>query len=293
MPRARNIKPGFFANEDLAEIDPIGRLLFIGLWTLADRDGRLEDRPKRIKGELFPYDNCDINALLDDLQKYGFILRYEVEGGKYIQIVNFSKHQNPHPKEPSKDFPMPESDEQVESREKKLQASDKQVAKNADILNPDILNPESNYSDSDESQSPPVSEAGGRENVPYAEILEHYKRFCPSLPMPSKLSSDRRTQIKARWCNDLHRNFDELDAFLKTVEASDFLTGRNGARAKPFGIDWIFKQQNFLKIQEGNYTNRVAHNTSPCQLEPLIHQGDCTFGIEGGVDRDSTSGAVG
>lgn len=255
MPRARNIKPGFFANEDLAEIEPIGRLLFIGLWTLADRDGRLEDRPKRIKGELFPYDNCDINALLDDLQKYGFILRYEVDGGKYIQIVNFSKHQNPHPKEPSKDFPMPESDKQVASREKKLQATDKQVAKNADILNPDILNPESNYSDSDESQSPPVSEASGRENVPYAEILEHYKHLCPSLPMPSKLSSDRRTQIKARWCNDLHRNFDELDAFLKSVEASDFLTGRTGARAKPFGIDWIFKQQNFLKIMEGNYAN--------------------------------------
>ena len=146
MSRARNIKPGFFANEDLAEIDPIGRLLFIGLWTLADRDGRLEDRPKRIKGELFPYDNCDINALLDDLQKYGFILRYEVDGGKYIQIVNFSKHQNPHPKEPSKDFPMPESDKQVASREKKLQASDKQVAKNADILNPDILNPDSTSS---------------------------------------------------------------------------------------------------------------------------------------------------
>ena len=146
MPRARNIKPAFFANEDLAEIDPIGRLLFIGLWTLADRDGRLEDRPKRIKGELFPYDNCDINALLDDLQKYGFILRYGVDGGKYIQIVNFSKHQNPHPKEPSKDFPMPETCEQVASREKKLQASDKQVAKNADILNPDILIPDSTSS---------------------------------------------------------------------------------------------------------------------------------------------------
>jgi hypothetical protein len=118
--------------------------------------------------------------------------------------------------------------------------------------------------------------------VPYAEILEHYKRLCPSLPMPSKLSSGRKTQIKARWCNDLHRSIDELDAFLKTVEASDFLTGRNGARDKPFGIDWIFKQQNFLKIQEGNYTNRVSHNTS-CQLDYPIQQGDDTFGTEAAV----------
>ena len=278
MPRARNIKPAFFANEDLAEIEPIGRLLFIGLWTLADRDGRLEDRPKRIKGELFPYDNCDINALLDDLHKYGFILRYEVDGGKYIQIVNFSKHQNPHPKEPSKGFPFPETCEQVVSREKKLQATDKQVAKNADILNPDILNPEYIYSDSDESPSPPPSRAGGceKEHIPYDEILEHYKQLCPSLPIPSKLNTSRKTQIKARWKNDLHGNFEEMDAFFRRVEASDFLTGRNGARAKPFGIDWIFKEQNFLKIQEGNYDGKSK--ATPSQFEYPIQQGDETFG---------------
>ena len=41
------------------------------------------------------------------------------------------------------------------------------------------------------------------------------------------------------------------------------------------------------------WEDEEIQNTSPCQLEPLIHQGDCTFGIEGGVDRDSTSGAVG
>ena len=99
MPRARNIKPGFFTNEDLPEIEPMGRLLFIGLWTLADREGRLEDRPKKIKGSIFPYDNCDIDSLLNDLQEWGFIKRYEAEGMKCIQVVNFLKHQNPHPKE--------------------------------------------------------------------------------------------------------------------------------------------------------------------------------------------------
>jgi len=43
--RSRNIKPGFFMNELLPEIELLGRLLFIGLWLLADREGRLEDRP--------------------------------------------------------------------------------------------------------------------------------------------------------------------------------------------------------------------------------------------------------
>ena len=37
--RARNLKPGFFKNETLAEIEPLGRLLFQGLWCMADREG--------------------------------------------------------------------------------------------------------------------------------------------------------------------------------------------------------------------------------------------------------------
>lgn len=56
MPRARLLKPGFFSNADLSEIPAHGRLLFAGLWTLADKGGRLKDEPRWIKGQLFPYE---------------------------------------------------------------------------------------------------------------------------------------------------------------------------------------------------------------------------------------------
>ena len=95
MARSRNIKPGFFLNDQLAEIEPLGRLLFAGLWCIADREGRLEDRPRRIKAEVLPYDNCDVDELLNQLAGRGFIVRYEVDGEGYIQVVNFIKHQNP------------------------------------------------------------------------------------------------------------------------------------------------------------------------------------------------------
>ena len=97
--RARNIKPGFFKNEELAELPYEGRLLFIGLWCLADREGRLEDRPKRIKGELFSFDSVDVDKLLNQLASLNLIIRYEVGGLKYIEIPKFSTHQNPHYKE--------------------------------------------------------------------------------------------------------------------------------------------------------------------------------------------------
>lgn len=79
MARARNIKPGFFANEDLAECEPLARLLFAGLWCLADREGRLEDRPKRIRAELLPYDMCDADSLLNQLQARGGAVRQDQE----------------------------------------------------------------------------------------------------------------------------------------------------------------------------------------------------------------------
>lgn len=96
MARARGIKPGFFRNADLAELSMEARLLFIGLWTLADREGRLDDRPKQIKMEIFPADSVDCDALLDGLAATNMVARYEVDGKRYLQVVNFAKHQNPH-----------------------------------------------------------------------------------------------------------------------------------------------------------------------------------------------------
>lgn len=105
MARARNIKPSFFMNEDLAELDFSIRLLFIGLWTLADREGRLEDRPRRIKRELFASDNIDIDDALAQLEKYEFIKRYKIDDLNIIQVVKFKDHQSPHGTEKDSELP--------------------------------------------------------------------------------------------------------------------------------------------------------------------------------------------
>lgn len=98
--RARNIKPGFFKNEELAECQPLARILFSGLWCLADRNGYVEDRPKRIKAEVLPHDNCDCDALLQELEAHSFIKRIMVNDIKVLVIPTFKDHQRPHPKEP-------------------------------------------------------------------------------------------------------------------------------------------------------------------------------------------------
>ena len=67
--RTRDIKPGFYFNEDLAECSCWARLIFPGLWMLADREGRLEYRPKRIKAQLLPYDGEDMAVLIGELEE--------------------------------------------------------------------------------------------------------------------------------------------------------------------------------------------------------------------------------
>jgi DnaD/phage-associated family protein len=141
LARSRNIKPGFFENDLLAEIEPLGRLLFAGLWTIADREGRLEDRPQKIKALVLPYDNCDVNHLLDELAKE-FITRYQVGGKRYIAINNWMKHQNPHKKEQSSTIPAPAPNKHHTST---VQVPNEHGSRPADSLNliPDSLNSDS------------------------------------------------------------------------------------------------------------------------------------------------------
>jgi hypothetical protein len=107
MARARSLKPSFFTDDKIAALPPIGRLLFQGLWCVADREGRLEDKPKRIKVECLPYDKVNVENLLGLLEQLQFIIRFEAGGKSYIQIRNFLRHQEPHYKERASNIPAP------------------------------------------------------------------------------------------------------------------------------------------------------------------------------------------
>lgn len=103
--RARNLKPGFFKNIELADAGPIVQLLFAGLWCMADKNGRLKDQPRNIKPELFPHYEVDVDGELTVLERLGHIRRYEASGIRVIEVLNFRKHQSPHHTEKDSDLP--------------------------------------------------------------------------------------------------------------------------------------------------------------------------------------------
>ena len=153
--RARNIKPALFKNELLSTLPYETRLLFIGLWCLADREGRLEDGPLRIKMELFALDKIDVAPGLNQLQENGFILRYINNENAYIQIVNFAKHQAPHTNEKPSTIQAPLVKEKTSWVLKPNNLGPNTQALPSDSLIPDSLIPELNSTET----NPP--KAGG------------------------------------------------------------------------------------------------------------------------------------
>ncbi|MDD4178863.1 MAG: hypothetical protein PHH14_02280 [Candidatus Margulisbacteria bacterium] len=113
MARIRYLKPDFFKDEDIKELPFEVRIFYEGLWCMADREGRLEERPERLKVEIMPYDEIDIEKALTLLalpKKHGrqpFINRYVTDKQRFIQIINWHKHQKPHHTEKESTIPPP------------------------------------------------------------------------------------------------------------------------------------------------------------------------------------------
>lgn len=178
--RKRQIDPDFFHDEKLAKLKPHTRLLFAGLWTLADRKGLLKDIPAVIKGMIFPHEEkLDVNSLLNELHKGTFIVRYKVDGNNYIWIRNFERLQSVHPHESKSVLPMSDNV----------------------IISPDISRQaiHGQYVDVDVEEDVDVEDKSG---IPYKEIITDLNnKSGKDYKWTTQATKDF---IKARW-NDGYR----------------------------------------------------------------------------------------
>lgn len=198
MARARNIKPGFFSNDDLAENNcPLGRILFIGLWCLADYKGDVEWRANRIKVQILPYDDCDIKQLAINLDLSGFVTFYSDGKKVYLRINNFDKHQNPHPNEKKKGSDIPEYSKDLRqlvdlkgltiNHDLSRQVSDDSITNRAESLipHPDslILNPEESAAKASPPAviDPPKKSKRGTRLPDNWKLTEEYTRAAAEL----------------------------------------------------------------------------------------------------------------
>ena len=104
MSRIRSVHPGLWTDERFMEVSPLARLLFIGIWNECDDKGSFEWSPIKLKARLLPVDNCDVVALLAELESTGSVIRYEMSGRKFGAVRNFTRYQRP--KKPNSTYPQ-------------------------------------------------------------------------------------------------------------------------------------------------------------------------------------------
>ena len=276
MARSRNIKPGFFQNEQLGELSPIERLAFIGMWTIADFKGCLEFRPKRLKVQLMPYDDCDFENIAINLDKSGLIRNYSVQGQRYIKIINFTRHQNPHKNEREAGSDVPDitdnetqvidyneltiNTEQRRNKDGTNRADSLLLIPDSLLLIPDSLNliPDISFTNVKDSELTVKKQKRKSDETPYEEILRLYGEMLPEMQQQYSWTDKRKAQVRALWEDKGELpELEDWEKYFKFIRSSKFLMGKvppiNGHKQFKGSLEWITKRTNYINITERKY----------------------------------------
>lgn len=245
MARQRTVHPDFFTDARVVQVSPLARLLFIGIWCYADREGRLFDKPVDLKIRLLPFDTCDASALVDELVGIGILIRYVVRGVKLLAIPNFRKYQRPHPKEMPSKLPPPPTDSSADVAE---------AAENGSCMAPEpgksgheagsfpsglsgqSVDPEDEVPSARKQEPLKLEPTESRKEGPVERVFAHWQTVFGK--QRSRLDDDRRAAIERGLA--LH----DEPTLLKAIEgcrASAWHMGGNPAGKKYTTLELIFR----------------------------------------------------
>lgn len=216
--RIRSIKPEILEDERSAALsDPAWRL-WVSMWLLADDHGRLRGSGDWLKAMVFwspLHSGVLVDDLLEELSSANVIVRYVVNGQRYIEIKNWTKHQKvDHPSKPR----IPGSDQGT------ILVSRYTVRESSETLAPDLR---SGPPTSDQDHRPPDSDSPSAHGVdePAFDFDAVYAIY-PRKEGKKKGLQRCRSQIKTRL---------KYDALLTAVKNySEHVIGRDPDKVKQF-----------------------------------------------------------
>lgn len=95
--RIRSIKPDFWTSLTIADLTFGARLTFIGMWNVADDEGRGVADPRAIKAKLWALDDVvtssQVQGWLGEIEGKGLITLYQAEGKPLFQVNSWREHQ--------------------------------------------------------------------------------------------------------------------------------------------------------------------------------------------------------
>jgi hypothetical protein len=240
------------------------------------RPGRLEDRPKRLKARVLPFDDVDMNAILTDLVQAGFILRYVVDGRQYLGIKpsSWAKHQRPRNDEP----------------ESVLPSVDTATVFVASLCSDELVTVESLGREGKGKELEGKGEPADAVDAPdtCADFSNAWNADT-SAPVAAcqQLTAKRRKHIGARLAE---RPLTEWREVFRRINSSSFCRGAND-RGWVASFDWVVGSADVaVKVLEGKYDNRgkavrraeseYSHWSDECAA---IHGGACAKQWDHGI----------
>ena len=105
MARRRMIDPNIWESEDYAQLGVLAKLVFIGMISNADDEGRGRASAVYLRSKVFPYDESirsqDVSDALDEISSSLSVMFYRLNGNEYYAMRNWKKWQRVDKPQPS------------------------------------------------------------------------------------------------------------------------------------------------------------------------------------------------
>lgn len=226
------IDPNIWQSEDFSKLSTLGKLVFIGLFSLADDEGRGRSNPVYLKSTLFPYEegirSTDIDKTLSEISSNMSVIFYSCDGSSYYSLYNWDTWQKIDRPTESK---IPEYDENTMKR-----LFDEQSTNNRRVISPNKKRIEDNKNIKKENRN---------------KVVEIYNTFCTNLPQVQKLT-DKRNKTIDKFLKEF--SIEQLEEICKIANVSEFLTGNNDRNWKA-DFDFIMRTDKATAILEGKYSS--------------------------------------
>lgn len=239
MARKRMVDPSIWQSEDFSKLSTLAKLVFIGLFSLADDEGRGRANPMYLKSSLFPYNedlrSADIEKTLSEISSNMSVVFYSCDGSSYYSLLSWYSFQR---------IDKPTSSQ--------LPAFDEN---NKEILRLFV----------EGSPKPPRGLPPKRKEENIKEIKEKrnkvkdiYNTNCPNLPQIQKLT-DKRNKAIDKFIKEFTE--EQFEQICKIANSTDFLIGKNKEGWKA-DFDFLMRIDKATSVLEGKYGNGNKINSA-------------------------------
>ena len=252
MARKRMIDPNIWQSEDFGNLSDLAKLIFIGLFSLADDEGRGRCNPVYLKSTLFPYKeglrSADVEVALSEISRTMSVVFYSCDEKSYYSLYNWSTWQKIDKPTDSKIPAFDENDENI--RRIFVEGSSRTSRKVA----PNRIEENKKRIEQEEKRK---------------RIVEVYNLYCTNLPQVQKLTDKREKSID-KFLKEF--SIEQFEEICKKANTSAFLIGDNDRKWKA-DFDFLMRTDKATNILENKYNKNTSSESGNPFLDLLREEG--------------------